>query len=99
VKAATAELPFPPAASPSYVVEINECGIFASRIGIDFWTNNILLRPIGNRLVWLSYSPGGGVAQLPCADRQEAEFVCGKLLEHGIDKAHAKVKRLKAVAR
>ena len=75
-----------------YAVEVNECGIFASRIGIEFWTD-LLRRPLGARLVWLFASPGGGVCQLPCADKEEAGFFCGQLIEHGIHETHARVKR------
>lgn len=103
VTAAQMELPFArapkTAARPaSYVVEINECGIFASRVGVEFWTTQILGRPIGKRLVWLFISPGGGLAQLPCADKEEAEFVYSMLLEHGIHRTHANVKRVPGAA-
>lgn len=79
----------------SYAVEVNECGIFASRIGIGFWTEHILKRPIYNRIKWLAITPGGGVAQIPCADKEEAEFLRGYMVEHGIHRNHAKVKRVK----
>jgi len=91
------ELPIPqPRARPAarYVVEVNECGIFASRRGIEFWTTGILSRPIGQRLAWLFMGPGGGLAHLPCAGKEEAEFIHGQLLAHGIHTAHARVRRL-----
>lgn len=80
----------------SYAVEVNECGIFASRIGMDFWTEQVLSRPIARRIEWLDYSPGGGVAQIPCADKEEAEFVRGYMTGHGIHAKHVKVKCIKA---
>ena len=76
-----------------YVVEVNECGIFASRKGVDWWTENILKRRIGDRIKWLTITPGGGVGQIPCADKEDAEFLYGYMVEHGIHAKHAKVKR------
>jgi hypothetical protein len=90
-------LAFPPAPPERrYVVEINEVGIFATRIGVDFWTEHILMRPIADRIHWVGLTPGGGVAQIPCAGKEEAEFFHGKLIEHGIHKNHARVKRITA---
>lgn len=91
------ELPLPPSAQ--YVVEVNECGIFASTTGVDFWTQHILMRPIGDRIRWQFMSPGGGIAHIPCTGKEEAEFLHGQLVAHGIHKGHAKVKRLKAADR
>ena len=79
-----------------YVVQVNECGIFASTIGTDWWITNVLMRPIAERIHWVSMSPGGGVAQIPCADKEEAEFVRDHMIGHGIHKAHVKVRRLPA---
>ena len=81
-----------------YVVEVNECGIYASRIGWDWWMENILLRPVAGRIDWLSLGPSGGVAQIPCEDKEEAEFVHGYMLAHGIHPKHAKVKRIRSKA-
>jgi hypothetical protein len=36
----------------SYAVEVNEVGIFASRVGMDFWTDQILARPVSRRVKW-----------------------------------------------
>ena len=86
----------PPAARYRHVVEVNECGVYASRNGWDWWMENILLRPISDRIDWLSIGPSGGIAQIPCEDKDEAEFVHGYMLAHGIHPKHAKVKRLAA---
>jgi len=81
-----------------YVVEVNECGIFASKVGLDWWTANVLTRPIADRITWTFMGPGGGVAQIPCADRGEAEFVRDHMVGSGIGKTHVKVRRLAVVA-
>lgn len=81
-----------------WVVEVNEVGIFASQHGADFWVHHILLRPVGDRIRWQGFCPGGGVAHIPCEDKEEAQFVHSMLLQHGIHKRHAKVKRIKAAA-
>jgi|HubBroStandDraft_3_1064219.scaffolds.fasta_scaffold98306_4 hypothetical protein len=83
-------------AEVSYAVQVNECGIFASRVGFDFWTEQILMRPISRRIKWLALGPSGGLAQIPCEDKEEAEFVRGYMTEHGIRPNHVKVKRIKA---
>jgi hypothetical protein len=80
----------------SFAVEVNECGIFASRVGMDFWTDQILARPVASRITWLAMSPSGGIAQIPCEDREEAEFVRGYMTGHGILPKHVKVKRVRA---
>lgn len=77
-----------------YVVEVRECGIFASRLGVDWWTANVILRPIADRITWTFIGPGGGVAQIPCADKDEATFIRDHMIEHGIHHTHAKVRRL-----
>jgi hypothetical protein len=87
-------LPRPSADRFRYVVEINECGIFANGPAAEWWVRNVLMRPIGNRLDWLTVNLGGGIAQLPCEDKEEAEFVRDYMLENGVHRTHAKVKRL-----
>jgi hypothetical protein len=82
----------------SYAVEVDECGIYATQIGAGFWTEQVLLRPIGNRIKWLAASPMGGLAQIPCADKEEAEFVRDYMTGHGVHRNHVKVKRVKAEA-
>jgi hypothetical protein len=88
------QLPFP--LTTAWAVEVNECGIFASTVGMDFWFEQILARPVGNRIRWLSMCPSGGVGQIPCEDREEAEFVRDYMVAHGIHAKHVKVKRLRA---
>jgi hypothetical protein len=87
----------PPPSAPRFrhVVEVNECGIFASRLGWDWWTENVLLRPIANRIDWLGLWPGGGIAHLPCEDKEEAEFVRGYMVAHGVHPKHVKVRRIR----
>jgi hypothetical protein len=84
-------------AEVSYAVEVNEVGIFATGLGKDWWVDNVIMRPIVNRITWLSMTPCGGVAQIPCEDREEAEFVRDHMVSHGIHAKFAKVKRAKAV--
>jgi hypothetical protein len=43
-------------------------------------------------------TPCGGVAQIPCEDKEEAEFVRDYMTGHGIRPNHVKVKRVKAEA-
>jgi hypothetical protein len=78
----------------SYAIEVNECGIFASRVGMDFWTDQILARPIARRIKWLKLGPCGGLAQIPCEDREEAEFVRDYMTAHGVLPNHVKVRRV-----
>jgi len=77
-------------AAGRYVVEVDEIGIFATGIGIGWWTENVLKRPIADPITWLALTPCGGVAQIPCADREEARFVRGRMVGHGIHRSHAK---------
>jgi hypothetical protein len=91
-------LPVKPSSSVRYVVEVNECGIFATTRGMDFWIEQILLRPIGQRIDWLFIGPQGGQAQIPCEDKEEAEFARDYMIEHGIHHGHVKVKRIKQEA-
>jgi hypothetical protein len=80
--------------SATFAIEVNECGIFASRLGMDFWTDQILARPVGRRIKWLKLGPCGGLAQIPCEDKEEAEFVRDYMTAHGISPKHVKVKRV-----
>lgn len=90
-------LDFPPAlAKRKYVVEVNEVGIFASGLGKEWWAENVLMRPIADRIHWVGLTPGGGVAQIPCADKEEAQFIRDHMIEHGISDKHVKVKLLRA---
>jgi hypothetical protein len=84
--------------SAAYVVEVNECGIFATGLGQDWWIHNVVTRPVYDRINWLAMTPCGGLAQIPCADREEAEFVRGHMVSHGIHARHVKVKRVRAGA-
>jgi hypothetical protein len=80
----------------SFAVEVNEVGIFATGLGEDWWVENVIVRPIGSRIKWLSMTPCGGVAQIPCEDREEAEFVRDHMVSHGVHAKHVKVKRIPA---
>jgi hypothetical protein len=81
-------------AAASFAVEVNEVGIFATGLGKDWWVENVIMRPIGGRITWLSMTPCGGIAQIPCEDREEAEFVRDHMVSHGIPVKFAKVKRV-----
>lgn len=79
----------------SFAVEVNECGIFATGLGRDWWLANVITRPIGDRIRWLFIGPGGGVAQIGCRDREEAEFVRDHMVASGIHRTHVKVRRVR----
>jgi hypothetical protein len=82
------------ASTAGYAVEVNECGIFATGLGEDWWVTNVLMGPMASRLIFLFIGPGGGLAQIPCSDREEAAFVLGHLISHGIHARHARVRRI-----
>jgi hypothetical protein len=77
-----------------YVVEVNEVAIFATTIGADWWIQNVLLRPIADRITWLAMTPCGGIAQIPCSDHEEAVFVRSHMIANGIHAKHVTVKRI-----
>jgi len=74
---------------------VNECGIFASRIAADRWTD-FLLRAKEGRLAMLWSGPGGGEWHVMCGSREEAREVREVFTEAGFRKNHVKVARLSA---
>ena len=82
----------------SYVVEVNECAIFASTLGSQWWTTNVLMRPIAARINWAATGPAGGIARISCADREEAQFIRDHMVSNGIHAKHVTVKRVPAGA-
>jgi len=75
-------------------VFVNECGIFASRIGIDRWTDFTMRSP--SRLTCLWTGPGGGEWHVMCGTKQDATGTRDLFLEVGFHRAHLKVARLSA---
>lgn len=82
-------------ASPRYVVEVNDCLIMHTRQGSDWWANYQFRYGDTDRIVWVELMAGGGIAHLPCDDREDAEQVKAMFVETGgIHPGAVKVKRV-----
>lgn len=77
-----------------YVVEVNDCLINATGHGREWWALYQIRHANSGRIVWVDMSVGGGLAHIPCDDREDAEEVREMLLGHGIHAKAAKVKKL-----
>jgi hypothetical protein len=73
-------------------VQVNECAIFATRRGVDWW---LLFRSHGpeSRFVVVTASLAGDRVNVQCEDREHAEWLLGRLLEEGVPKSALKVIR------
>lgn len=76
-------------------VWVNECGIFASRIGLDRWLD-FQARAKPERLIALWMGPGGGEWHLMCGSRADATEARQLFTEVGFHATHVKVARLSA---
>jgi hypothetical protein len=78
-----------------YVVEVNDCGVQASRHGLRFWAN-FQCSPGGvKRITWIALTPGGGTAHIACDDREEAAFVRDYMVQcGGLHAKHVKVRKI-----
>lgn len=76
-------------------VFVNECGIFAGRIGADRWVD-FTLRVKDGRLTMLWTGPGGGEWHLMCGTRESAVEARDLFIEVGFHRTHVKVARLSA---
>jgi hypothetical protein len=85
--------------APRYVVEVNEVGIFATRIGTDWWTSFLLRYTGTDRITWTGMCPQGGIAHVACDDREHAEWLRDHMTGHGgLHVRHVKVKKLTEAA-
>lgn len=76
-------------------VWVNECGILASGIAADRWTD-FTLRCTPERLTLLWLGPGGGEWHVICGTKQDATDTRDLFAEVGFHRAHLKVARLSA---
>jgi hypothetical protein len=76
-------------------VWVNECGIFASNIGVGKWLY-FQGRDRHDRLTMLSMGPGGGEWHVMCGTKEAAAEGLEIFIEQGIHKSHVKVARLSA---
>lgn len=83
------------AAADDWGLYVNECGIFATRIGADRWTC-FLSRVAESRLTMLPASPGGGEWHVMCGTREAAAEARETFLEAGFHPGHVKAARLSA---
>lgn len=74
---------------------VNECGIFASGIAADRWTD-FTLRVKDGRLAMLWTGPGGGEWHVMCGAKADAVDAHETFLGVGFHKGHMKVARLSA---
>ena len=76
-------------------VWVNECGIFASRIGLDRWLDfQARARPERLTMLWLG--PGGGEWHVMCGSKADATEARDLFVEVGFHRGHLKVARLSA---
>ena len=73
-------------------VWVNECGIFASRIGADRWVDFTMRSPSRLTMLWLG--PGGGEWHVMCGTKADATETRDLFLEVGFHRGHVKVARL-----
>jgi len=85
--------------SERYVIEVNELGIFSSRIGGDWWAAFLARYDGTGRIEWTDLTPQGGTATVACDDREHADWLRGHMVEHGgLHSRHLKVKTLREAA-
>jgi hypothetical protein len=81
-----------------HVVEVNDCLIVATGQGREWWATYQIRHANTGRIVWVDMTIGGGLAHIPCDDREDADEVRAMLLDHGIHPKAAKIKKLVADA-
>jgi tRNA(Phe) wybutosine-synthesizing methylase Tyw3 len=85
-------------AAEDWGLYVNECAIFATRIGVDRWAD-FLSRVQDGRLTMLSVSPGGGEWHVMCGTREAAQEAHETFMGAGFHKSHIKTARLSACKR
>jgi hypothetical protein len=81
----------------TYVVEVNEAGIWASQRGSTWWNEwRLRMEPTG-RITVITPSLGGDRVHIACDSKDDAQWLAGHMHEFaGIPKAAVKVTRLAA---
>lgn len=78
----------------TYVVEVNECRVFATTSGAHWWTLfRLRFDPIG-RITDTVVSLGGNLCEVACEDRAEADWLAEHMVRNGLPASAIRVRRL-----
>jgi hypothetical protein len=72
------------AAAQQWGVRVNETGIFATGQGSEWWVTALAPWEASGRAVCLGLCPQGGAWFLPAADKDEAAWMRGHIISHGV---------------
>lgn len=77
----------------AYYVEVNECAVFATQRGADFWLTHYPRFQASGKLETVKIGPMGSIVRISCADQEEAEFMRGHMVDvGGMPKSAVKVR-------
>lgn len=65
----------------SYVVEVNECRVFATQLGEAWWHDFAALQE--DRLTRVTMSVAGDLVHVACDDKAHAVWLAGHMVHHG----------------
>lgn len=92
-----AKPPKPPA--DDWGVVVNECRVFATTQGGEWWLPFLLRFEPTGRMTCLMMSIAGGLWHVACGTREDAESLAGLMASNGVPKSAVCVKRLSQCAR
>jgi hypothetical protein len=73
-------------------VEVNECRVFATQMGVDWWNLFRHAHTDSGRITTLTPSPAGDLCSVACDSREDAQWLASHMLEQGLPKSAVKVR-------
>lgn len=81
--------------SPNAALEVNECRVYATASGSEWWAAFRQCYMRSGRVTVLSTSLGGEVVSVACEDRRHAEWLRDTAVAHGIPLTAVKIRAKK----
>lgn len=80
----------------AWVVEVNECRVFGTRWGSDWW--GLYRLRMDFRMTDIVVSLGGNLVHVACDDEDEARWLATSMVaDHGLPKSAVKPKKIVAL--
>lgn len=83
----------------SFVVEVNECQVFATTSGSGWWIKFRQMHDRRGRITDRAVSIGGNLCHVACDDKDHADWLAAAMVaEHGLPKSSVRVRRVMEAA-
>lgn len=80
-------------------VEVNECRVFATQMGVDWWLLFRHAHTNSGRITTITPSPAGELCSIACDSAEDAQWLADQMLAHGLPKSAVKIRNSRGGAR